>query len=362
MAPPDDHDFPPHDDDSYVDLSSSGSHEDGGGYDDGGFDDGEMAIGTSHVPPHDLHAEQAVLGAMMLSDQARYGLTVEDGLKGEDFYAPQHATTFEAIRRLYAENQPVDAITVVEQLRRTGTLDEAGGREAVLQLTSAVTEVAALPRHAQIVQGLSRMRRLLQATYEIQTAVLKGEGDPAIIVEQAQTAVFDVSETEENKGLRSVASFVIFLVAGFVALGRLGVDLAPLLASAGIVGVALGFGSQTLVKDFLSGIFILIEDQYGVGDIVDLDGETSGTVEAVTLRTTRLRRVDGTVWHVPNGEIRRAGNQSQHWSRALLDIEVAYDTDLDRAKEVLQDVADAAAAASSSGPTCGAWRRSAPAA
>ncbi|MSW52295.1 MAG: replicative DNA helicase, partial [Actinobacteria bacterium] len=167
-----------------------------------------MAIGTSHVPPHDLHAEQAVLGAMMLSDQARYNLTVEDGLKGEDFYAPQHATTFEAIRRLYAENQPVDAITVVEQLRRTGTLEDAGGREAVLQLTSAVTEVAALPRHAQIVGGMSKMRRLLQATYEIQTAVLKGDAEPAIIVEQAQTAVFDVSETEETKGLRSVASFI----------------------------------------------------------------------------------------------------------------------------------------------------------
>jgi len=142
--------------------------------------------------------------------------------------------------------------------------------------------------------------------------------------------------------LRSVASFAIFLIAGFVALGRLGVDLAPLLASAGIVGVALGFGSQTLVKDFLSGIFILIEDQYGVGDIVNLDGETSGTVESVSLRTTRLRSVDGTVWHVPNGEIRRAGNQSQHWSRSLLDIEVAYDTDIDRAKTVLQDVADRA--------------------
>lgn len=168
---------------------------------------------------------------------------------------------------------------------------------------------------------------------------------PDALLETRETSLRAEQRIDALSGvLRSVASFVIFLVAGFVALGRLGVDLAPLLASAGIVGVALGFGSQTLVKDFLSGIFILIEDQYGVGDIVDLDGETSGTVEAVTLRTTRLRSVDGTVWHVPNGEIRRAGNQSQHWSRALLDIEVAYDTDLDRAKEVLQDVADAAAA------------------
>jgi moderate conductance mechanosensitive channel len=93
------------------------------------------------------------------------------------------------------------------------------------------------------------------------------------------------------------------------------------------------------VKDFLSGVFILIEDQFGVGDIVNLDGQTSGTVEAVSLRTTRLRAVDGTVWHVPNGEIRRVGNQSQHWSRALIDVEVAYDTDLDHAQAVIAGVA-----------------------
>lgn len=166
---------------------------------------------------------------------------------------------------------------------------------------------------------------------------------PDALLETRETSLRAEQRIDALSGvLQSVASFVVFLIAGFVALERAGVDIAPLLASAGIVGVALGFGSQTLVKDFLSGVFILIEDQYGVGDIVSLDNETSGTVEAVSLRTTRLRSVDGTVWHVPNGEIRRAGNQSQHWSRALLDIEVAYDTDIERAKEVLQGVADRA--------------------
>ncbi|WP_084269557.1 replicative DNA helicase [Patulibacter minatonensis] len=241
MASDDRHDIPPPDD-SYVDLGTGGAAYDGGGdyddrggydggagdgYDDGGFDDGP-SIGPAHVPPHDLHAEQAVLGAMMLSEQARYGLTVEDGLKPEDFYAPQHATIYEAIRRLYAENQPIDSITVVEQLRRTGTLDEAGGREAILQLTAAVTEVAALPRHAQIVQGMGKLRRLLQATYEIQTAVLKGEGEPDIIVEQAQTAVFDVSEDEDNKGLRTVGSFVDEAIKELEALEKDGRDITGL--------------------------------------------------------------------------------------------------------------------------------------
>jgi small conductance mechanosensitive channel len=140
--------------------------------------------------------------------------------------------------------------------------------------------------------------------------------------------------------LRSVLTFVIFLIAGFLILGEIGLEIGPLLAGAGIIGVALGFGAQSLVKDFLSGLFILVEDQFGVGDIVDLDQETSGTVEAVSLRTTRLRAVDGTVWYVPNGEIRRVGNKSQHWSRALLDIDVAYETDIEHATSVIQQVAD----------------------
>jgi small conductance mechanosensitive channel len=139
--------------------------------------------------------------------------------------------------------------------------------------------------------------------------------------------------------LRSVASIIIYAVAIIMVLGEFDVSLAPLLASAGIAGVALGFGAQTLVRDFLSGIFILIEDQYGVGDFVDL-GEATGVVEEVTLRITRVRDVQGTLWHVPNGEIRRVGNQSQLWARVILDVEVAYDTDIAEASAVVKEVAD----------------------
>ena len=139
--------------------------------------------------------------------------------------------------------------------------------------------------------------------------------------------------------LRSVVSFAVWTMAGFLVLGQVGIDLGPLLAGAGIIGVAIGFGSQSLVKDFLAGIFILVEDQFGVGDIVDL-GEAVGVVEVVSLRTTRVRSVDGTVWHVPNGHIGRVGNKSQHWSRALLDIQVAYTTDLSEARTVIKEVAD----------------------
>ncbi|MDX1659496.1 MAG: mechanosensitive ion channel family protein [Nitriliruptorales bacterium] len=138
---------------------------------------------------------------------------------------------------------------------------------------------------------------------------------------------------------RSISSGVIWTIAIFMILGAFGLPLGPIIASAGIVGVALGFGAQSLVKDFLSGVFMLIEDQYGVGDIVDV-GEAVGVVEGVGLRTTRVRSVDGTLWHVPNGEILRVGNRSQQWARALLDISVAYGTDVDHAGEVIKSVAD----------------------
>ena len=138
--------------------------------------------------------------------------------------------------------------------------------------------------------------------------------------------------------MRSTSTAVIYGFAGLDVLGEVGINLGPLIAGAGIAGVAIGFGAQSLVKDFLTGTFMLVEDQYGVGDVVDL-GLASGTVEAVTLRTTRLRSSDGTVWHIPNGQILRVGNKSQQWSRALLDISVAYDSDLRRAEEVIKEAA-----------------------
>ena len=140
--------------------------------------------------------------------------------------------------------------------------------------------------------------------------------------------------------LKSIAGGLIFAIVVVMALDQVGVNIAPIIASAGIVGIALGFGAQNLVKDFLSGIFMILEDQYGVGDSVDL-GEAVGTVEAVGLRVTRLRDVDGTVWYVRNGEILRVGNQSQNWARTVLDITVAYESNLDQVQQLLQEEATA---------------------
>lgn len=139
--------------------------------------------------------------------------------------------------------------------------------------------------------------------------------------------------------LSSIVTVIIRLIGLFTILGVMGINLAPLIAGAGIAGVALGFGAQSMVKDFLSGTLMLIEDQFGVGDVIDV-GEATGVVEAVSLRTTRLRSVDGTVWHVPNGEIRRVGNMSQNWSRCVLDIDVSYDANVSHVIEVLQQMLD----------------------
>ncbi|MGJ9413107.1 mechanosensitive ion channel family protein [Aeromicrobium sp. CF4.19] len=140
--------------------------------------------------------------------------------------------------------------------------------------------------------------------------------------------------------LSSVVTLVIAGVTLVMLLGVAGVPIAPLLTSAGILGIALGFGAQTLVKDYLAGIFMILEDQYGVGDWIDL-GEGSGEVESVSLRVTRLRDTDGTVWYVRNGEVLRVGNQSQGWARSVLDVTVAYETDLDLAQQVLAQEAHA---------------------
>ena len=142
-----------------------------------------------------------------------------------------------------------------------------------------------------------------------------------------------------GSALRSIVSAIVIAVFGTMALAEVGVNIAPILTSAGILGIALGFGAQSLVRDFLAGVFLILEDQFGVGDVVDVGNNVSGQVEAVSLRVTRLRGLDGTVWYVPNGEILRVGNMSQNWSRAVLDVKIAYSEDIAKVRRVLAEVA-----------------------
>ncbi|WNM35175.1 mechanosensitive ion channel family protein [Streptomyces sp. Li-HN-5-11] len=139
--------------------------------------------------------------------------------------------------------------------------------------------------------------------------------------------------------LRSVASFLILGTAALMVLGTFQINLAPLLASAGVAGVAIGFGARNLVTDFLSGVFMILEDQYGVGDTIDA-GVASGEVIEVGLRVTKLRGDNGAIWYVRNGEVKRIGNLSQGWATAGVDVTVRANEDLDRLKATLDEVAE----------------------
>ncbi|MCE6993534.1 mechanosensitive ion channel family protein [Saccharothrix sp. S26] len=151
-----------------------------------------------------------------------------------------------------------------------------------------------------------------------------------------------VSERREQRAktigsvLKSFVTIIVFGVAFIQILTELGMNPAPILTSAGILGVAIGFGAQNLVKDFLSGMFMMLEDQYGVGDVVDL-GPATGTVESVALRITTIRDTNGTVWYVRNGEIMRVGNSSQGFAVAVVDLPLAYGANLASATEVLTE-------------------------
>src|SRR5689334_11796102 len=139
--------------------------------------------------------------------------------------------------------------------------------------------------------------------------------------------------------LKSTVSIVLLVWGVLAILSVLGVNIAPFIASAGVVGLAIGFGAQNLVKDFVSGVFMLLEDQYGVGDTVDL-GEVTGEVQSVGLRITTVRDIDGTLWYVRNGEIARVGNMSQGYAVARIEVPVALTADVEKAEQVAIDAAE----------------------
>ena len=182
-------------------------------------------------------------------------------------------------------------------------------------------------------------KRIASAPGSSRLQKLREKGPGRALMDEAEQSRAEARAETLGHVLRSVVVALVWTFVALIILGEIGVNLGPLIAGAGIGGVALGFGAQSIVKDFLSGLFMLIEDHYGVGDFVDL-GYASGTVEEVSLRSTTIRDVRGTVWHVPNGEIARVGNYSQLWSKAVVDIEVAYGTDARLAMGIMQQVAN----------------------
>ena len=162
------------------------------------------------------------------------------------------------------------------------------------------------------------LSRIVQRT----TRRIRDEGSLSVL---GQTARIPMSENAQLRRaqraatvgsvLRNVISIVVWTVAVLVILGEIGVDIGPILAAAGVAGIAIGFGTQTMVRDYLAGLYVVLEDQYGVGDEIEV-GEVRGTVEWVTLRMTRVRDADGVAWYLANGESRVVGNRSQHQAAA----------------------------------------------
>ena len=140
-------------------------------------------------------------------------------------------------------------------------------------------------------------------------------------------------------GIINTTSWIFFgVIVLFMMLREFNINITPLLTGAGVAGIAIGFGAQSVIKDFLQGFFILAEDQFRVGDVVKI-GDHSGSVERITMRTTRLRSLDGNVHIVPNGEIKIVVNMTHGWSRALVDVDVAYKEDLDRVMLIMETAA-----------------------
>jgi moderate conductance mechanosensitive channel len=161
-------------------------------------------------------------------------------------------------------------------------------------------------------------------------------------VEQMDSLIQEQRVAQRTKTIASVldnfATWAISITAVVMVLSQLGVNVGALIAVSTIIGAAVGFGAQTLVKDLLAGIFIVFEDQYGVGDWVQI-GDVSGQVERVGLRVTEIRDIHGTLWFVRNGEINEVGNSSQDWAAALLDFAFAYENDVEVVQGIIQDVA-----------------------
>lgn len=201
-----------------------------------------------------------------------------------------------------------------------------GGLRILLILVIAFVLRAVLRR--VITKFIQRMNRTAQA---VDGTALRGLLVNAERRRQRSEAIGSV--------LRSITSFVVMGTAAMTVLSVLNINLAPLLASAGVAGVALGFGARNLVTDFLSGVFMILEDQYGVGDTVDA-GVASGEVIEVGLRVTKLRGEEGAIWYIRNGEVKRIGNRSQGWATAGVDVQVRYDEDLDRARRTILETGE----------------------
>ena len=212
------------------------------------------------------------------------------------------------------------------------------------------------PIHIALVLLIAVIGRalLLVSVRRVVAGVVSGvKSEAKAVAEDAESPLAKARVVQRTKTIGSVLSnfitWAIALVTLTMVLNELGVEVGALIAGAGILGAAVGFGAQSLVRDLISGLFIVFEDQFGVGDVVDL-GEIKGVIEAVGLRVTQVRDVEGTLWYVRNGEIARVGNKSQGFSRVIVDLSFEPSVDVEKAKTALLAAAQSASKSKLAGP------------
>ncbi len=199
----------------------------------------------------------------------------------------------------------------------------------------AIIVVVALIAHIVISKAIRAfVRRTITRAPQKQIANRSQMDDPDEMIAEALQERTAQRAQAFGTLLRSAAVIIIWTVAVITILAIIGINVTPILASAGVAGIVIGFGAQTLVADYLAGISMIFEDQLGVGDVVDT-GQVLGVVEEVALRYTRIRDFYGTVWYIRNGQMQYVANQSQGWTYVLLDMPVAFDTDLNQLRDVV---------------------------
>jgi replicative DNA helicase len=212
---------------------------------------------TAPPPPHNLEAEQSVLGAILLSDKAMYGLVIEEGLRPEDFYRDQHRVVYGAMLDLYEDSHGIDVLTVAERLRQQGRLEEVGGEGAIHALSGAVPAAGNVRHYAQIVRENALVRRLLSTTYEIQSSVVAHDGAPRDLVERAERAMLEVAHDDRQKDFRSIEEV---LHDELDKLHKLSID------GTSVTGTRSGFDAlDDLTGGFQPGNLIILAARPGMG-------------------------------------------------------------------------------------------------
>jgi len=209
------------------------------------------------APPHNLSAEQSVLGAILLSDHALYALVIEEGLRPDDFYRDRHGAIYAAMLELYNESEPVDTLTVIDRLKALGRLDDVGGPASIDELTGLVPAAGHARRYAQIVREQALLRRLLASTYEIQESVLNHEAQPRELVEQAEKAMLEVARDDRRKDFRRIEDILHVELDKLHALSREGTSL---------TGTPSGFKDlDEITGGFQAGNLIIIAARPAMG-------------------------------------------------------------------------------------------------